>query len=251
MVSYSVGRVAQLAGVSVRTLHHYHEIGLLQPGERSLAGYRLYGESDLERLHQILLYRELGFSLEEVAVILDDPQADPVAHLRRQHRLLGDRIERLRRMAAAVSQALEAIQMQIPLNPEERLEAFGDFRSEDYEEEARERWGETDAYKESQRHVASYTKEDWIKLKAEAQEIDRRLVTLMESGEAPDSEKATDAVEQHRQHIARWFYECSSEIHVSLAQMYVNDPRFKAHYDATAPGLAEFIHQAAIANAKR
>ena len=152
-----------------------------------------------------LLYRELVFSLEEVAVILDDPQADPVAHLRRQHQLLGDRIERLRRMAAAVSQALEAIQMQIPLNPEERLEVFGDFRHEDYEEEARDRWGETDAYKESQRRVASYTKEDWIKLKSESQDIEHRLAALMRSGATADGAKAMDAIEQHRQHISRWF----------------------------------------------
>ena len=101
-MSYSVGRVAEIAGVSVRTLHHYDDIGLLRPDKRSPGGYRLYKASDLERLRQILLYRELGFSLEETAVILDDPRADPVVHLRRQHKLLTERIERLRRMSAAV-----------------------------------------------------------------------------------------------------------------------------------------------------
>ena len=250
-MSYSVGRVAEIAGVSVRTLHHYDDIGLLRPDKRSPGGYRLYKASDLERLRQILLYRELGFSLEETAVILDDPRADPVAHLRRQHNLLNDRIERLRRMSAAVEAEMEARQMGISMTPEERFEVFGDFRVEDHEEEAERRWGGTDAYEESQRRVASYTKEDWVKIKTEGEDIDRRLASLMESGSEAGSEPAMDAAERHRNHISRWFYECSSEIHVGLAKMYVSDPRFKERYDAIAPGLAEFIRAAVNANAER
>src|SRR5690606_37281773 len=100
-VSYSVGQVAGFAGVTVRTLHHYDDIGLLVPSERSPAGHRRYSDADLDRLQQILFYRELGFPLEEVAALLDDPDADPRAHLRRQHELLTARIEKLRKMAAA------------------------------------------------------------------------------------------------------------------------------------------------------
>src|SRR5262245_44379930 len=104
-MSYPVGKVAELAGVTVRTLHHYDEIGLLSPGDRSPAGYRQYREADLERLQQVLYYRELGFSLEEIAAILDDPDAGPATHLRRQHRLLTERIDRLKAMVAAVEYA--------------------------------------------------------------------------------------------------------------------------------------------------
>jgi MerR family transcriptional regulator, thiopeptide resistance regulator len=249
-VSYPVGRAAELAGVSVRTLHHYDEIGLLRPLERSPAGYRLYRDGDLERLRQIVLYRELGFSLEEIAAILD-PESDPLVHLRRQHRMLTERMERLRRMAAAVEYEMEARQVGISLTPEERFELFGDFRPEDYEAEAEERWGGSDAYRESQRRVSSYTKRDWRKIKSEAEAIDERLARLLSSGAAADSEAAMDAAEQHRLHITRWFYDCTSEIHVGLAEMYVADPRFKSRYEAIAPGLAEFVRAAVNANAAR
>src|SRR5215217_5827672 len=97
----NVGEVAALAGVTVRTLHHYDRIGLLSPSGRTSSGYRQYAAADLDRLHQVLLYRELGFSLEEVADLLSD-DADPEAHLRRQHRLLRDRLDRTQQMVAAV-----------------------------------------------------------------------------------------------------------------------------------------------------
>lgn len=116
-MSYSVGQVAGFAGVTVRTLHHYDDIGLLAPGERSHAGHRRYNDADLDRLQQILFYRELGFALDEVAALLDDPAADPRAHLRRQHELLTARIEKLQKMAAAVEHAMEARTMGIDLTP--------------------------------------------------------------------------------------------------------------------------------------
>jgi DNA-binding transcriptional MerR regulator len=249
-VRFSVGRVAELAGVSVRALHHYDEIGLLRPSERSPAGYRLYHAQDLERLQQILLYRELGFSLEEIETVLD-PDSDSLVHLRRQHRLLTERIERLRRMRTAVEYEMEVRQVGISLTPEERFEVFGDFRPEDYEAEAEERWGGTDAYVESQRRAASHTKEDWLRVKAEAQDINRRLAYLMKSGAAATSEEAMDAAEEHRRHITRWFYECGPEMHVGLGEMYVADSRFKASYEAISPGLAEYLRDAMKANAER
>ena len=249
-MSFSVGRVAELAGVSVRALHHYDEIGLLRPSERSPAGYRLYHAGDLERLQQILLYRELGFSLEETAAVLD-PDSDSLVHLRRQHRLLTERIERLRRMRTAVEYEMEVRQVGISMTPEERFEVFGDFCPEDYEAEVEERWGGTDAYVESQRRVASYTKEDWLVVKAEAQGINRRLATLMQSGAPAASEEAMVGAGEHRRHITRWFYECSSEMHVGLGEMYVADPRFKASYEEISPGLAEYLRDAMKANAER
>jgi DNA-binding transcriptional MerR regulator len=147
-VSYSVGQVADLAGVTIRTLHHYDEIGLLSPSGRSAAGYRIYEEPDLERLQRILFYRELGFALEEISTIVDDPHTDPVRHLRRQRRLLIGKIKRLRKMVATIDYELEAREMDIKLTPEERLEVFGDFNPEDHAEEAERRWGGTVAHKE-------------------------------------------------------------------------------------------------------
>jgi MerR family transcriptional regulator, thiopeptide resistance regulator len=248
---YTVGRVAALSGVTIRTLHHYDEVGLLSPVGRSAAGYRIYEDRDLERLQRILFYRELGFTLDEISTIVDDPRTDALGHLRRQRGLLNERIERLSAMVDAIDYELEARTMDIPLTPEERLEVFGEFRPEDYAEEAEQRWGETAAYKESQRRVASYTKEDWQALKAEEKEIRARLAAALESGLAPDSEEAMAAAEAHRQHISRWFYECSYEMHRGLTEMYVSDERFRSNYDSQTPGLADFIREAALANASR
>jgi DNA-binding transcriptional MerR regulator len=250
-VSYSVGQVAGFAGVTVRTLHHYDDIALLAPSERSHAGHRRYSDADLDRLQQILFYRELGFPLEEVAALLDDPAADPRAHLRRQHELLTARIEKLRKMAAAVEQAMEARKMGINLTPEERFEVFGDKDPEQYAEEAEERWGGTEAYAESQRRAAGYTKDDWKRMQAEVADWSERYSGLMAAGEPPASEAAMDLAEEHRRHICGWFYECPYDMHRSLGEMYVSDERFKAFYDSMRPGLAEHLRAAIDANAAR
>ncbi|MFJ8792062.1 MerR family transcriptional regulator [Streptomyces sp. NPDC102462] len=250
-MSYSVGQVAGFAGVTVRTLHHYDEIGLLVPGGRSGAGHRRYGDADLDRLQRILFYRELGFPLDEVAVLLDDPDADPRAHLRRRHELLTARIEKLQRMAEAVEHAMEARRMGINLTPEERFEVFGDKDPEQYAEEAEARWGGTDAYAESQRRAARYTKEDWKRLQAEVDDWSERYGALVDAGASPAGEPAMDMAEEHRRHISRWFYACPHDMHRCLGEMYVADERFKAFYDAMRPGLAAHLKEAILANAAR
>ena len=248
---YPVGRVTDLSGVTIRTLHHYDEIGLLSPSGRSEAGYRIYEERELERLQRILFYRELGFTLQEIAAIVDDPKTDAAGHLERQRRLPTERIGRLQKMVAAIDLEMEARDMDINLTPEERFEVFGDFDPEEHAEEAEQRWGNSDTYRESQRRVSEYTKGDWQKIKAESGEIVARLTELFKSGAAPESEEAMTAVEAHRQHISRWYYDCSHEIHVGLGEMYVSDERFGANYDSHAAGLSEFIRDTARANAAR
>jgi DNA-binding transcriptional MerR regulator len=250
-MSYSVGQVASFAGVTVRTLHHYDEIGLLCPSGRSHAGHRRYDDGDLDRLQQILFYRELGFPLDEVAALLDDPDADPREHLRRQHSLLTARIARLQEMAAAVEQAMEAKKMGINLTPEERFEVFGDKDPEQYAEEAEQRWGGTAAYAESQRRAAGYSKDDWKRMQDEVADWGARYDALMTDGELPSGERAMDMAEEHRQHITKWFYECTYEIHTGLGEMYVSDERFRAFYDATREGLAAHLRDAILANAAR
>ncbi len=250
--SYTVGQVANLAGVTVRTLHHYDEIGLLAPTDRTSGGYRSYGVTDLERLRRILFYRELGFGLDEIATILADPHADAAEHLRRQHRLLSERIERLQAMAAAIEKELEAHQMGISLSPEEQFEVFGtDKVGGEWADEAEQRWGDTSAYKQSQRRTSKYTKQDWVKLKAEADEGLRAFADALRSGTAADSPAAMDLAEAHREYISRWFYDCDHDTHRGLAQMYVADPRFTKLYEDVAPGLAQYVHDAIVANAAR
>ncbi|MBC2863829.1 MerR family transcriptional regulator [Streptomyces mexicanus] len=250
-MSYSVGQVAGFAGVTVRTLHHYDDIGLLVPSERSHAGHRRYNDADLDRLQQILFYRELGFPLDEVAALLDDPDADPREHLRRRHELLTARIEKLQKMAAAVEHAMEARTMGIDLTPEERFEVFGDKDPAQYAEETEQRWGNTEAYAESRRRAATYTKEDWKRIQAEVDDWQERYAALVAAGERPTGEAAMDLAEEHRQHISRWYFEVPYEMHRCFAEMYVSDERFKAYYDAMRPGLAEHLREAILANAGR
>lgn len=253
-MSYSVGQVAGLANVTVRTLHHYDDIGLLVPSGRSHAGHRRYSDADLDRLQQILFYRELGFPLEEIAALLDDRaggKADPREHLRRQHGLLTARIEKLQKMAAAVEHALEAHSMGIDLTPEEKFEVFGNFDPDRYEDEVRDLWGDTDAYRQSRQRTASCTKDDWKRLTEELDGIHRRMAGLLAAGTPADSEEAMDTAEEHRRFIARAYYDCAHEMHTCLGEMYVADPRFTRTYEEIRPGLAVYMRDAIVANAAR
>jgi MerR family transcriptional regulator, thiopeptide resistance regulator len=249
--TFKVGAVARMAGVTVRTLHHYDEIGLLRPTGRSDAGYRRYTDADLERLARILFYRELEFGLDQIRDAMADGDADTLDHLRRQHGLLQARIERLQRLADAVARAMEAQEMGIRLTPQERLEVFGDFDPDAHAGEVQERWGDTDAYRESARRTARYTKADWERIKAEGGAVLERLAAAVLAGQPADGPEAMDAAEAHRRQIDAAFYPCSYEMHTGLARMYVADPRFTATYEAVAPGLAGYLHDAILANAAR
>jgi DNA-binding transcriptional MerR regulator len=250
-VGYSVGQVASLAGVSVRTLHHYDDVGVLRPGARTAAGYRQYDDADVGRLRDVLSYRELGFSLEQVRSILDDPRADPSARLRDQHRLVRERIARLERVLVHLEKMMEARQMGIDLTPQEQLEVFGDgWRGAEYAAEAEQRWGDTEAWRQSARRTSAMSKDDWLAVKAETEALEADLASAFAGGTAPTDERAMDLAERHRLGIER-FYDVSYEMHRGLAQMYLADPRFTSHYDDRAPGLAQWLHDAVVANAER
>ncbi len=240
-----------MADVTVRTLHHYDELGVLTPSGRTSGGYRTYDHGDLERLQRILAYRELGFGLDEITKILDDPAIDTVAHLRRQHELLRHKQARLDRIITTLEKTMEAHEMGISLTPDEMLEVFGDFDPTDHAEEVEQRWGDSDAYRESQRRTSSYTKADWLGIQQEAKEISEHLLAVYRSGKPADSPEAMDGVEAHRLHISRWFYECSYEVQRGLGDMYVADARFTKTYDHMAPGLAQYVRDAIHANADR
>jgi MerR family transcriptional regulator, thiopeptide resistance regulator len=248
----TVGAVSRLAGVSVRTLHHYHRAGLLRPSGRSTAGYRLYSLGDLKRLQQILFYRALGFTLDEIGQILASPGDDADAHLRRQHRLLRERIARQQDMLAAIEKEMEARKMGIALTPEEQFEVFGtDKVSGEWLAEAEQRWGDTEAWRQSQRRAATYTKQDWLEIRGETFAINQEFLAAMTGGEPADGERAMDVAERHRQHISRWFYDCGYGMHRALGELYLADQRFGRNYEDMAPGLARYVHDAMAANAER
>lgn len=250
-MTYTVSDVAGATGITVRTLHHYDEIGVLRPSERSPSGYRIYDEADLERLQEVLFFRELGFGLGEIRTSLADPSLDRRQVLLRQRSLMADQVKRFRQMVKAIDRALDAIDEGVVMDKEEMFEVFGDFDPTEYEDEARERWGGTDMYKESQRRTGSYSKDEWKELGAEGRAIGEGLALLMAAGESADGVAAMDLAEEHRQHISRWFYPCSYEVHVGLGEMYVADPRFTKYWDAFHPGLAPYTRDAFVANASR
>ncbi len=248
---YRVGEVAKLAGVTIRTLHHYEKIGLLAPSQRTAAGYRLYTDADLDRLSRVLYYRELGFPLDDIARLLADPSTARLEHLRRQQSLLHQQLHRVQAMVEAIEREVEAAMSGYNLTAEEKLAVFGDFDPDQYQAEAEERWGETDAWQQSRQRTAQYDKADWERIQAEAAAINERFVALMRDGVEPISEAAMALAEEHRNHISRWFYTCSHEFHRGLGDMYIADPRFTANIDATAPGLAAYMRDAIAANADR
>lgn len=250
-MGHTVGEVARITGQTVRTLHHYDRIGLLVPAERTPTGYRLYSEADLDRLHQILTYRELGFPLERIGELLDDP--DPRGHLARQHRLVNERIDHLRAVAGTLQKMMEAEHMGTSLTPEEQFEVFGDFDVDAHTEEARQRWGdcENGGFAQSQRRTSSYTKEDWQRINAEADGIYRALAQAMNDGLPADSDTAAELAERHRAHISRHYYDCTVEIHRGLGRLYVDDERFTATIDAYGEGLSPYLREVFAANAAR
>jgi DNA-binding transcriptional MerR regulator len=251
VVTYTVGEVAKIAHVSVRTLHHYDEIGLLEPSGRSDAGYRLYADEDLERLQQVLFYRELGFGLGDVRDIMRDPSVDRRGTLLAQRERIAARAARLKAMLDLIDKTLTSLEGGIPMNGEEMFGVFGDFDPGEHEEEVRERWGDTDAYAESARRTSGYTRQDWERVKRESEEANLAIARLMDEGVPPDDARAMDAVESARLLIDTWFYPCSREMHAELGRMYVADPRFTATYEKIRPGMARYVCGAAAANLER
>ena len=245
----TVGQVAEQFDITVRTLHHYDEIGLLRPSERSLAGYRLYTSADLTRLQHVVVYRRLGFALEEVALLLDHPESVE-QHLRRQRAAVIQRLDEMQDLVSAIDRALEREMNNQPATTEDLKELFGEGFY-DSQAEAEQRWGETDAWKESQRRTKSYTKDDWAQVKAESDAIHKAFTDAIDAGGPPTSQAAMDAAEMHRRHISDRFYDCPPEFHKNLGDLYISDPRFTESYDEIRPGMAQYVRDAIHANAAR
>lgn len=246
----TVGQVAEAFGVTVRTLHHYDAIGLVVPSARTPAGYRLYTEADLARLATVVTYRRLDLPLDEVKALLDG-DGTPAEHLRRQREVVVSRLGELEQLVTAIDRALEREMDEQPATTEDLKELFGDGFGEEYQQEAQERWGESDAWQQSAGRTAQYTKADWEAVKAEQDAVNAAFVAAMESGAPATSEAAMDAAEAHREHIERRFYDLDHAFHRNLADMYVTDPRFTTTYDDLAPGLAQYVRDAIHANADR
>ena len=223
---------AELTGVSVRTLHYYDEIGLLKPSEVDAQnGYRFYDEKSLERMQEILFYRELDFSLKTIAEILSSPDYDKQQALSRQRQLLLAKKERLEQLIAAIDSVEKGEGFVKTNNDYEALKS-------QYAEEAKQRWGNTAAYKEFEQRDT-----DFNKSAALLDAVFEEFAVLNRDGVSPVSEPAKITVEKLQQCITDNFYTCTNEILAGLGQMYVADERFRKNIDKHGEGTAEYVSQ--------
>lgn len=234
-----IKEVAELTGVTVRTLHYYDQIGLLKPSTVTEAGYRLYDDSALSRLQQILFFRELDFELTDIKAILESPGYDAMDALRKQKKLLQERRDRLNGLILLAERTLKG---------EDNMDfkAFDntDFEAakQQYKEEVEQRWGDTDAYRESQKKTASYGKSDWETINRESGEIFKKFAARMEQNPADPAVQAL--VKEWQDFITARLYTCKKEILQGLGLMYTADERFTKNIDQYGEGLAAFIGEA-------
>ena len=243
---YLVKEVADMVGISVRMLHHYDKIGLLIPESLSSAGYRLYSDKNLERLQQILFFKELDFSLQEIKDILDSPQFDRKTALISHKKMLLERKKRLEKIIKSVDLTIDSIEGGVKMSSKDMFEGFDmsfiEKHKDKYREEVKEKYGHTDAYKESINRTNTYTKDDWAKIVSEGNEIYKIIAENMDKG--PKDIEVQNAVNNFRNHISKYFYECTIEIYRGLGELYVNDERFTKSIDKNREGLAEFLREA-------
>ena len=231
---------AELTGVSVRTLHYYDEIGLLKPSyvdEQN--GYRFYDENSLERMQEILFYRELDFPLKSIVEILASPNYDKRKALAEQKRLLTLKKDRLERLIAALEQAEKG---EITMSAFENSEY--ETARQQYEDEAKQRWGDTDAYKESRAKTVDYSKDKWNDVHGGLNGVFAEFAACRNGGDSADSETAQRLVKKLQEYITSHFYHCTDDILAGLGQMYVCDERFKQNIDSHGEGTAEFVSKA-------
>ena len=243
----TVGQVAKLLGLSVRTLHHWEERGLVEPEERTGSNYRLYSEADIARLSQVMIYRATGMGLEAISSLLS-AETDPVPHLLRQRDLLVEKESELHRMVQAVDRLLEDAMSNKKLSAEEVAEVLGDASFPAYQEEAQENWGNTDDWAVSAQRTANMTRADWESLKEETAKVETALVDAMNRGVAPGSDEGNELAEAHRALLSQ-FFPVSHAKHVLISSGYVSDPRFTEYYETRGVGLAAWLKAVTHANA--
>ncbi|MGD9676903.1 MAG: MerR family transcriptional regulator [Vulcanibacillus sp.] len=243
---YKVKEVADIVGISVRTLHHYDQIGLLKPESITNSGYRLYSDNDLERLQQILFLKELEFSLHKIKNILDSPNFNRQDALKIQKILLIEKKERLTKVIGSIDKTLESIEGGLKMSKKEMFEAFDmtilEEHQKEYANEVKQKYGESVAYKESQNKTSKYAKDDWSRIMEDAGKIYDDITNLMDKG--PSDPQVQNAIELWRKHINDNFYTCTLEIFRGLGDLYVDDERFTKNIDKYRIGLAEFMREA-------
>lgn len=234
-----INEVAKLTGITIRTLHYYDEIGLLKPSKITEAGYRLYDENNLSKLQQILFFKELDFPLNEIKEIMTNSEYDKTEALKKHKELLIKKRERIDKLINLVDSTIKG----------EGKMSFKEFdmteienAKKKYAKEVKERFGNTDAYAESEEKTKNYGKEQWKKIDDESKKILKAFADNMDK--TPDSKEVQNLVKEWQCFITERFYKCTNEILQCLGMMYVEDERFKKNIDSNGEGTAEFISKA-------
>jgi DNA-binding transcriptional MerR regulator len=235
-----VHQLAELAGISVRTLHYYDEIGLLKPGSVQKNGYREYGESELLRLQQILFFRELDLPLEDISKIINAPDFMIVDALRDHKKLIKLKQKHLEALLNTIDKTIKRMNKQ-NIKDEELYDAFKDNDVKQYQDEVKQRWGNSEAYKQSMAKVSKMTKKEMDELKVKQIEHTKKLAAAMDK--PISSKEVQDLIAEHYKGI-QFFYDCPIEMYRNMGKMYIADPRFTKYYDKHRPGLALFVRDA-------
>lgn len=245
-MQYTVNALAKIAGVSVRTLHYYDQIGLLKPASIQKNGYRLYSEREALVLQQILFYRELDFSLEDMKRIVTASDFDLRQALQDQRRMLELKKQRLSKLLKTIDHTIYKLTQSHPMDEhdvQEVYDAFGEETVKQYANEVKERWGQTEAYKQSMERASKMTKADMERYKHDADIFMKKVAATMDAGAT--SPEFQELIAQHFQSLSTW-YEPNVEMYRGLAKMYVDDPRFTVYYENYRPGLAKVFSEAML-----
>lgn len=238
---YTVKQLSDLAGVSVRTLHYYDQIGLLKPTEVKGNGYRMYGQKELIKLQQILFFKELDFPLEKISEMVNSSNFNTLKALEDQNKLLTLKLRRTINLIKSVDETLRKLKGGGNNMNDDFFSAFTDDSLDKFKEEVKEKWGNTKAYKQSVERTENWTKEDYNRIAKQGKEFTKKLAENMDKGF--DSPEFQELVNQHYAGIQQ-FYDCPLEVYKGIGEMYVTDSRFTAYYDDVKPGLAKFMKEA-------
>lgn len=245
-MEYTVAKLSRLAGVSTRTLRYYDEIGILKPARINSSGYRIYGRSEVDRLQQIMFYRELGVSLEAIMAIMASDKFDKASALKEHHEKLLAKRNQLDILIRNVEKTIALTERRITMSDREKFEGFKknliDENEKKYGSEIRERYGE-DTINASNAKLMNMTEEEYGRFERLGQEVLDTLYEAQKTGD-PKCELAQKAAELHKQWLSFTWNSYSKEAHAGLAQMYVDDERFTAYYDSKQPGAAAFLRDA-------
>lgn len=247
-MEYTVQKLGGLAGVSTRALRYYDEIGILKPARINSSGYRIYGQKEVDMLQQILFYRELGVSLENIKEIVTASDFDGANALREHREKLLAKRDQLDLLIANVEKTIAAAERRIKMSDKEKFEGFKKKMIEDnekkYGKEIREKYGKETVEKSNEKFM-NMTKEQYDEANSLTNELMSTLRQAFKTGN-PAGELAQKAADLHKQWLTLYWDQYSKEAHAGLAQMYVDDPRFTAYYDKEQPGTAEFLRDAIL-----